>query len=146
MHVADLSLSTSRAEYFGLFHEIADNAYFKNVVLVSAVNNIPAPSYPSLYASVVSVAAHPGRDLMRYYYNPSPPVEFGAPGINVRVAWKDGQYLTCTGNSFAAPHIAGIVALIRSKHPELPPFQVKTVLWACAANVRPAVNQASPGQ
>ena len=40
-----------------------------------------------------------------------------------------------TGNSFAAPHIAGIAALIRSKHPDLRPFQVKTVLWATAANV-----------
>jgi subtilisin len=138
MHVANLSLSTSREAYYALFHEIADDAYFKNVVLVSAVNNIPAPSYPSLYSSVVSVAAHTGQDPMTYYYNPAPPVEFGAPGIDVRVAWKDHQYLTCTGNSFAAPHIAGIVALIRSKHPELTPFQVKTVLWACAANVRPA--------
>jgi len=138
MHVANLSLSTSRGEYFGLFHEIADDAYFRNVVLVSAVNNIPGPSYPSLYSSVVSVAAHSGQDPLTYYYNPAPPVEFGAPGVNVRVAWKDHQVLTSTGNSFAAPHMAGIVALIRAKHPELSPFQVKTVLWACAANVRPA--------
>jgi len=136
MYVVNLSLSTSRQEYYGLFHEITDDAYFKSIVFVSAVNNIPAPSYPSLYASVISVAAHFSHDPMTYYYNPSPPVEFGARGIDVRVAWKDHQYLTSTGNSFAAPHIAGIVALIRAKHPELNPFQVKTVLWACAANVR----------
>jgi subtilisin family serine protease len=138
MQVANLSLSTSRQEYYALFHEIADEAYFKNVVLVSAVNNLPEPSYPSLYSSVISVAAHFGHDPLTYFYNPTPPVEFGAPGIDVRVAWKDHQYLTSTGNSFAAPHIAGIVALIRAKHPELTPFQVKTVLWACAANVRRA--------
>ena len=60
----------------------------------------------------------------------------GAVGIDVRVAWNHGQYLTSTGNSFAAPHITGIVALIRAKHPQLTPFQVKTVLLACAANVR----------
>ncbi len=41
-----------------------------------------------------------------------------------------------TGNSFAAPHIAGIVALILSKHPGLTPFQVKTMLIACATNVQ----------
>ena len=136
MQVANLSLSTARQDYFGTFHEITDNAYFKNVILVSAVNNVPAPSYPSQYSSVVSVAAHFGQDPLTYYYNPSPPVEFGAPGINVRVAWKDHSYLRCTGNSFAAPHIAGIVTLIRAKHPNLTPFQIKTVLWACAANVR----------
>ena len=136
MHVLNMSLSTSRPEYYGLFHKLADEAYFKNVMLVSAVNNIPAPSYPSLYSSVVSVASHDGHDAFTYFYNPSPPVEFGAPGIDVSVAWKDKSYTTSTGNSFAAPHIAGIVALIRGKHPELTPFQVKTVLFSCAANIK----------
>ena len=136
MHVVNLSLSTSLQQYFALFHELADNAYFRNIVLVSAVNNIPAPSFPSLYSSVISVAAHEGQDPFSYYYNPSPPVEFGAPGIDVRVAWNNKQTLTSTGNSFAAPHIAGIVCLIRAKHPELTPFQIKTVLLACAANTR----------
>jgi subtilisin len=136
MQVVNMSLSTSKQEYFALFHELADNAYFKNMLLVSAVNNIPSPSYPSLYSSVISVAAHDGKDPFTFYYNPSPPVEFGAPGIDVRVAWKDKSYITGTGNSFAAPHIAGIVTLIRAKHPDLTPFQVKTVLWACAANTR----------
>ena len=135
MQVVNLSLSTSKEEYFGLFHDLADQAYFKNVNLVSAVNNIPAPSYPSLYSSVISVAAHAGHDPFIYYYNPSPPVEFGAPGIDVEVAWNNKQYVISTGNSFAAPHIAGIVALIRAKHPELTPFQVKTVLLACATNM-----------
>ncbi len=138
MQVINLSLSTAKEEYYALFHQLADEAYFSNILLVSAVNNIPAPSYPSLYSSVVSVAAHEGHDPFTYYYNPNPPVEFGAPGIDVEVAWKDKQYLVSTGNSFAAPHITGIVALIRSKHPELTPFQVKTVLLACAANTRRA--------
>jgi subtilisin family serine protease len=136
MQVVNMSLSTSRQEYFALLHELADDAYFKNIVLVSAVNNVPSPSFPSTYSSVFSVAAHEGKDPFTFYYNPSPPVEFGAPGIDVRVAWKDKQYMTSTGNSFAAPHIAGIVTLIRAKHPELTPFQIKTVLWACAANTR----------
>jgi len=135
MSVVNLSLSTSKQEYYGLFHELADDAYFQNVVLVSAVNNLPAPSYPSLYAAVISVAAHESKDPFTFYYNPVPPVEFGAPGIDVDVAWLDGGYVTSTGNSFAAPHIAGIVALIRGKHAELTPFQIKTVLWACASNV-----------
>jgi subtilisin family serine protease len=134
MHVVNLSLSTSLEEYFGLLHDLADQAYFKNINLVSAVNNMPEPSYPSLYSSVISVAAHEGKDPFTYYYNPRPPVEFGAPGIDVEVAWNRKQYITATGNSFAAPHIAGITALIRSKHPQLTPFQVKTVLLACASN------------
>lgn len=136
MHVCNLSLSTSKQDYYALFHELTDEAFFRNIFLVSAVNNVPAPSYPSTYSSVISVAAHDCVDPFTYYYNPHPPVEFGAPGIDVRVAWLDKQYAINTGNSFAAPHMAGIVTLIRSKHPDLTPFQMKTVLVACAANMR----------
>jgi subtilisin len=75
---------------------------------------------------------------MRFHYNPEPPTEFLARGIDVELAWKSGGHMQGTGNSYAAPHIAGMSALIRSKHPELRPFQVKTVLWATAANVREA--------
>jgi subtilisin len=137
MQVINLSLSTSRDEYYALFHELADEAYFKNVMLVSAANNVPGASYPSLYSSVISVAAHEGHDPFTFYYNPAPPVEFGAPGIDVEVAWQDKATVVTTGNSFAAPHMAGIVALIRGKHPELTPFQIKTVLFSCAANTHP---------
>src|SRR3990172_5805192 len=37
-------------------------------------------------------------------------------------------------DSFAAPQVAGLIALILSKHPGLTPFQVKTILAACAVN------------
>lgn len=136
IHVVNMSLSTSKEEYYALFHELADRAFFNNVILVAAVNNIPAPSYPSTYSSVISVAAHDCPSPQVFFYNPNPPVEFGARGIDVEVAWLNKQYATNTGNSFAAPHIAGIVALIRAKHPELTPFQIKTVLMACAENTR----------
>lgn len=134
MRVINLSLSTSREEYFGLFHKLTDEAYFKSVILVSAVNNIPAPSYPSLYSSVISVASHATQDPFTYYYNPNPPVEFGAPGIDVEVAWLNGEFSVVTGNSFAAPHIAALATLILEKHPGLTPFELKTVLMACANN------------
>ena len=136
MDVVNLSLSTSKQDYYAMFHSITDEAYFKNIMLVSAASNFDEPSFPSLYSSVFSVASHAGKDPFTYYYNPSPPVEFGAPGIDLRVAWKDHGYVISTGNSFAAPHIAGIITLIRAKHPDLTPFQIKCVLWACAANVR----------
>jgi subtilisin len=134
-NVVNLSLSTGKRDYFGLFHEIADEAYFKNVMLVCAVNNIPGPTYPSEYSSVFSVAAHEDSDPFTLDYNPAPPVEFGAPGIDIEVAWKDGSTIVATGNSFAAPHISGLVARILSKHGSLTPFQVKTILAGVADNV-----------
>lgn len=136
MDVINMSLSTSSDNFFALFHDLADQAFFKNIPLVSAVTNIHEASYPSTFSAVFSVAANDSRDPFTYHYNPHPPVEFGAPGINVKVAWLNKQYATNTGNSFAAPHITGLVTLIRAKHPQLTPFQIKTVLLACAANMR----------
>lgn len=134
MHIANLSLSTGKRDYYDIFHEIVDKAYFKNTMLVAAVNNVPAPSYPSEYAGVFSVAAHDGKDPYGFDYNPYGPVEFGAPGIDIEVAWMDGETIEATGNSFASPHIAGLVAKILGKHPGLTPFQVKTILHATASN------------
>jgi subtilisin family serine protease len=135
MHVVNLSLGTTRKEFYALLHELADDAYFRNIVLVTAANNMTLPSYPSIYASVISVASHEVDDPYFFYYNPSPPVEFGAPGIGVRVPWLKGQWIRGTGNSYAAPHISGIVAKILGKHPGLSVFHLKTVLRALAANV-----------
>ena len=134
--VANLSLSSKSDALFPIFHEIVDEAYFKGVALVSAANNVPGASYPSLFSSVFSVAAHDVPDPWHFYYNPAPPVEFGAWGVEVPTAWKDGGTMSAVGNSFAAPHIAGLVALILSKHPGLTPFEVKAVLAAVADNPR----------
>ncbi len=138
--VVNLSLSSKSEALFGTFHDLADQAYFANVLLVSAANNVPGPSYPSLFAAVVSVAAHDQPDPWVYFYNPDPPVEFGARGLDVEVAWRDGGRIVATGNSFAAPHIAGLATLIRARHPEASPFEIKAILAAVStAAVAPAV-------
>jgi subtilisin len=133
--VVNLSLGSSRRDFALAFHDLCDEAYFRNTLLVTAANNLQSPSFPSLYAAVLSVACNTTADPFRFHYNPEPPTEFLARGIDVEVAWKGGGTTVTTGNSFAAPHITALVALIRSKHPGLRAFQVKTVLWACAANV-----------
>jgi subtilisin len=132
--VVNMSLSTGREDYFGLFHEIADEAAFAGVILVCAANNVPARTYPAQFSSVISVAAHDGRDPFGLDANPAPPVDFGAPGIDIRVPWLSGSTIVSTGNSFAAPHVTGLVARLLSKHPQLTPYEVKTVLRAVASN------------
>jgi subtilisin family serine protease len=136
VRVANLSLSSRSESLYGLFHELADRAAFAGVALVCAANNVPGPSYPSLFSSVFSVAAHPDPDPWRFYYNPTPPVEWGAWGVDVPVAWKDGGSSVATGNSFAAPHVAALAALVLAKHPTLTPFELKAVLAAIADNPR----------
>jgi subtilisin len=135
IHVCNLSLGTTKKDYYGLLHELADLAYFRNVALVTAANNMRMPSFPSVYPSVISVASHEDHDPYLFLYNPNPPAEFGAPGIDVEVPWLGGQWIVGTGNSYAAPHITGIVAKILGKHPGLTVIQIKTILQNLAGNV-----------
>ena len=135
----NLSLSTGHPDLFGLFHEIADDAHHSGAVLVCAMNNVEAPTYPSQFASVISVAATDRNDdEVPLLSGGRPPADFGAPGIEVEVAWVGGTTMVVTGNSFAAPHVSGLVAKLLSKHPHLRPYEVKAVLRAVATNaVRP---------
>ena len=81
-----------------------------------------------------SVGSHDEADPLLWYANPNPPVEFFAQGIDVDIAWPGGGTMRASGNSFAAPHIAGICALVLAAHPELTPFQLKSLLHLAAAN------------
>ena len=134
--VVNLSLSSRSEDYHGILHELVDRAYFANVLFVCAANNVSGPSYPSLFSSVTSVAAHDVDDPAVWFYNPQPPVEFAAHGVDVDVAWRGGGRLVVTGNSFAAPHIAGLAARIRAAHPGATPFETKAILAGTADNAR----------
>jgi subtilisin len=133
--LVNMSLSTTKSQFAGILHELADSAYFRRTVLVASAHNMPVESYPWRFASVISVGSHEQPDPLAWYYNPNPPVEFFARGVGVDVAWLAGEEIRVTGNSFATPHMTGICALVLSKHPELTPFQLKSVLYLTASNV-----------
>lgn len=132
--VVNLSLSSRSDAMFAAFHDLADRAYFANTLLVCAANNVPGASYPSLFSAVLSVAAHDVADPDVWFYNPSPPVEFGGYGLDVDVAWRDGGRIRATGNSFAAPHLAAHAARLRGRYPDASPFEIKALLAATASD------------
>jgi subtilisin len=134
--IVNMSLSTTKKQYVDRLHELADIAYFKRTMLVASAHNMPVESFPWRFASVISVGSHEAADPFVLYANPRPPVEFFARGLNVDVAWLGGETINATGNSFATPHVTGLAALVLGKHPELTPFQLKSVLHLTAANVR----------
>jgi subtilisin family serine protease len=136
--VINMSLSTTKKQFGDLLREIADSAYFKKTVLVAAAHNMPVESFPWRFSSVISVGSHEEDDPLVYYANPDPPVEFFGRGVGVEIAWIGGGTIRATGNSFAAPCISALAALILSKHPGLTPFQLKTVLHLTSTNVSAA--------
>ncbi len=136
--VINMSLSTTKERFVADLHALTDAAYFRRSLIVASAHNMPVRSYPWRFASVVSVASHDIDDPLVYLRNPDPPVEFYGRGVDVEVAWADGATLRASGNSFATPHIAGICALIRAKHPDLTPPEVKTLLGLTATNAEDA--------
>jgi subtilisin len=133
--VVNMSLSTTKKQYVDRLHELADVAYFKRTILVASAHNMPVESFPWRFASVISVGSHELDDPLAFFANPSPPVEFFARGLALDVAWLGGGTINATGNSFATPHVAALCALILGKHPELTPYQLKSVLHLVANNV-----------
>jgi subtilisin family serine protease len=130
-----MSLSSKSEALYATFHDLVDQAYFANSLLVCSASNYPGEeSYPSVFSSVFSVAAHDIPEPLTWFYNPNPPVEFGAWGVDVPIAWAEGGSIVATGNSFAAPHITGLLARLRSVYPNATPFEAKTLLALSAAN------------
>lgn len=131
--VINLSLGTTKRDYFGPLHDLLDRAYHAGCIVVAAANNLPHPSYPSIFSSsLVSVVKRAGGDPFNFGYRYGQVIELVAPGVEVRTTWPGGGYRQLTGNSFACPYIVGIIALIMEAYPNLTPFQVKTVLYAIA--------------
>lgn len=131
--VINLSLGTTKPQFFSPLHDLLDRAYQAGCIVVAAANNLPQPSFPSVFSSsLISVIKSDEADPLNFGFRFGEVIELTAPGVNVRTAWLGGGYKNLTGNSFACPHIVGIIALLLEKHPELTPFQVKSALYAIA--------------
>lgn len=131
--VINLSLGTTKPQFFAPLHDLLDRAYLAGCVVVAAANNLPHPSFPSVFSSsLISVVKSEETDPLKFGFHFGEVIELTAPGVNVRTAWPGGGHRNLTGNSFACPHIAGIIALLLEYHPDLTPFQVKSALYSIA--------------
>mgnify|MGYP001765361199 CR=1 FL=1 len=64
--------------------------------------------------------------------------EVVAPGVGVRAADLGSGYQSMSGTSFAAPHVAGAIALLRQAHPDASVAALEQVLTASATDIGPA--------
>ena len=135
--IINLSLGTTKRDFFAPLHDLLDRAYQSGCIVVSAANNLPYPSYPSIFSSsVVSVIKRAGGDPFNFGYRYGQVIELVAPGVEVKTTWPGGGYRQLTGNSFACPYIVGVIALIMEAYPTLTPFQVKSILYTIAQRNR----------
>ncbi|MGH8936698.1 MAG: S8 family serine peptidase, partial [Acidimicrobiia bacterium] len=107
----------------------------------SGTDNDQDPIYPaSLEAdNLVAVAATNRNDGLASFSNyGETSVDLGAPGVDVLSTFLESGYAWGDGTSFAAPHVSGAAALVRSANPCLNPAEVRQLLTD-SVDVRPGL-------
>lgn len=120
----------------------------KAVVVVAAGNEAgnAANSSPGNCSGVITVAATDSDGQRATYSNTGSTVEISAPGGDMpsdpgilstldggtRSPLYDNAYVAQMGTSMAAPHVAGVAALVLSKNAALTPAQVLNILQSSA--------------
>ncbi len=95
-----------------------------------------AVSYPAAYPEVIAVAAIDQNNATIQGFSVGPDVELSAPGICVNGLLVGGGSHTClTGTSFAAAHVAGLIAAIRAKNNTSSAADVRTLLGSTATKI-----------
>jgi len=116
-----------------------NDAIAKGVTVVAAAGNEAmdaSQSFPASCTGVITVAASDNRGyLVTSYSNYGSVVDIMAPGGDVSTDLKggilsmvDGGYAYYNGTSMAAPHVAGVAALLLAKDPSLTPAQIRNTL------------------
>lgn len=90
------------------------------VVVAAGNNNANACNYsPARVSAAITVGATTSADGRASYSNYGRCLDLFAPGSNITSAWYSSAstYATLNGTSMATPHVAGVVAILRSLYP-----------------------------
>ncbi|MFA4878347.1 MAG: S8 family peptidase [Methanoregula sp.] len=137
MQVASMSLGLS--EDSRALHDAIDEASTSGVLIVAAAGNSGVPSgagdtlsYPAKYDGVLSVAAVNKYNHRASWSSTGRHISISAPGVNIRSTIPGSTYATYSGTSMAAPHVAGVAALVYSAHPDWTNEQVRDQIVSTA--------------
>jgi len=136
-HVINMSLGGSSTS--STLEAAVKYAYGKGVVLVAAAGNenTSAPSYPAYYPECIAVAATDQNDAKASFSNYGSWVDIAAPGVSIystlpnhpnRIGTRN--YGSLSGTSMAAPHVAGVAALMKARYPALTNAEIAQKLIA----------------
>lgn len=136
--IITMSLGGQSSLLFDAATQAAINfAYQQGCVLIAAAgnDNSSEPFYPAAYDKVIAVSAVDQSDNKASFSNFGSYIDISAPGVNILSTMINGTYAYGSGTSFAAPFVAGVAALLLSKHPNLTPQEVAETLYNYAEDL-----------
>ena len=126
----------------------ADNAVLEGAIVVVSAGNSGPDSYtirsPGRARKAITVGATDKNDILADFSSRGPVVweeeeimkpDLVAPGVSIQAARWGGGYTFKSGTSMSAPHVAGVVALLKQRSPELSPDEIKEILKASAIDL-----------
>ncbi len=116
--VINVSLGTVLEETLRPLYVLCERARRQGTIVVAAGHNMREWSFPAIFENVIGVAAGRFESPYDYRFRPDEAMECLAWGLEQPVLWVGGERLVRHGTSFAAPNIAGIVALLRERFPK----------------------------
>lgn len=134
-HGADvINLSLGGQHRSEIEQQAIDYANSKNVAVVAAAGNESlnleiTPYSPGGLDGVITVSAMTkDKNLASFSNYGNGVVEFTAPGVSIKGAQMGGGYCNMGGTSMASPHVAGVYALAKATHPDLPTDEITAAL------------------
>ncbi len=106
------------------YYEAIDYADNHGVIIVAAAGNNAgdaAEIIPANSKKIITVTALDKQLKKAQFSNYITNTNYGvaAPGVSIVSSWKGGKYAAFDGTSMAAPHVSGLVAVMRSLDPDL---------------------------
>ncbi|MFJ1579739.1 type VII secretion-associated serine protease mycosin [Streptomyces sp. NPDC088182] len=104
-----------------LLEQAVNNALDKEVVVVASAGNDGLggnvkETYPASYDGVLAVASSDRNNERAAFSQSGEFVGVAAPGVDMISTVPGGGHCADNGTSFSAPYVAGVAALIKSKH------------------------------
>lgn len=91
-------------------------------------DNSDALFFPGAYEHVIAVAATDAKDRRSRFSDFGSYVDIAAPGENIFSTLPNNGYGFYSGTSMSTPHVAGVAALVLSRHPNFSPLQIENIL------------------